>query len=530
MKKILIADEISISGIEYLKSQPEFELLVALDSKPKEIIQQVKDVTAIIVRSETKITAEVITAAPQLVVIGRAGVGIDNIDVETATQRGIIVMNTPAGNTLATTELTFTHMLCSARPITQANSSMNEGKWERQTYAGSELSKKVFGVIGVGRIGGEVVKRAQAFGMQVIAYDPYLTQERALALEVEQVDLDPLFKRADFISIHVPLTDDTRHIIDAKAFEKMKTGVRIINCARGGLIHEKDLIDALKKGKVAAAGLDVFNEEPLSETSELRNTPNLVLTPHLGASTEEAQESIGLEIAKAVTEVLCGGIITNAINMPSIDGRTLKTLQPYLVLGEKLGTILQQISPPQIEKLIVTYWGNIMDLDAMPLTRGIQRGYLLKISGKGVNDVNAPLIMKHLGIEVEIIKSSSESGYTELIRIESISAQGEKYNIEGTLIGTRQQPRVVHVNDRDVEVIPEGKLLLLENKDLPGIVGVLGTILGKDGVNIASMSLSRNDVGGVAMTIFQLDSIPSQKALDKLNVAEAVLNMNLVEL
>ncbi len=527
--KILIADKISSSGIEYLKNQPEFEVLEAFGSKPEETIKQVKDVAAIIVRSETKITAKVVEAAQKLTVIGRAGVGVDNIDVETATQRGIIVMNTPAGNTLATAELTFTHMLCSARSVAQANVSMSEGKWERQTYAGTELSKKVFGIIGMGRIGSEVAKRAQAFSMRVIAFDPYLTPERAAALEVEQVDLDSLLQQADFISIHVPLTDDTRHIIDAKAFEKMKSGVRIINCARGGLIHEGDLIDALKSGKVAAAGLDVFVEEPLSEKSELRVIPNLVLTPHLGASTEEAQESIGLEVAQAITEVLRGGIITNAVNMPSVDARTLKILRPYLVLGEKLGTILQQISPPQIEKLIITYWGNIMDLDAMPLTRGIQRGYLLKISGEGVNDVNAPTIMKRLGIEVEIIKSNSESGYTELIRIEAISAEGQKYNIEGTLIGTRQQPRIVHVNSRDVEALPEGKLLLLENNDVPGIVGVLGTILGKDNVNIANMSLSRNDVGGVALTILQLDSIPSQRALDEVKEADAILNMHLVE-
>lgn len=292
--KILIADKISSSGIEYLKNQPEFEVLEVFGSKPEETIKQVKDVAAIIVRSETKITAEVIEAAQKITVIGRAGVGVDNIDVEAATQRGIIVMNTPAGNTLATAELTFTHMLCSARSVAQANVSMSEGKWERQTYAGTELSKKVFGIIGMGRIGSEVAKRAQAFSMRVIAFDPYLTPERATALEVEQVDLDSLFQQADFISIHVPLTDDTRHIIDAKAFEKMKSGVRIINCALGGLIHEGDLIDALKSGKVAAAGLDVFVEEPLSEKSELRNISNLVLTPHLGASTEEAQESIGL--------------------------------------------------------------------------------------------------------------------------------------------------------------------------------------------------------------------------------------------
>lgn len=529
MMKILIADKISTSGIDYLKNQPEFEVIEAFGSNPQEIINKVEAVSAIIVRSETKISADVIEASPKLIVIGRAGVGVDNIDVEAATQRGIIVINTPAGNTLATAELTFTHILCSARPVAQANASMREGKWERQAYAGSELSKKTFGIIGLGRIGSEVAKRAQVFGMQVLAFDPYLTPERAAALEIEQVDFDTLLRQSDYISIHVPLTEDTRSILDAKAFTKMKTGVRIINCARGGLIHEEDLMDALKSGKVSAAGLDVFVQEPLDEASELRNMPNLVLTPHLGASTGEAQESIGFEVAESITEVLRGGLISNAVNMPSVDARTLKILRPYLVLGEKLGTILQQIASPQIEKLIITYWGKIMDLDAMPLTRGIQRGYLLKISGEGVNDINAPSIMKRLGIEIEIIKSNSESGYSELIRIEAISAEGQKYNIEGTLFGTRQQPRIVHINNRDVEALPEGKLLIMENNDVPGIVGVLGTILGKDSVNIANMSLSRNDVGGVAMTILQLDSVPSEGALDDVKSAEAILKMHLVE-
>ena len=514
MMKILVADKISSSGLEYLKKQPDFVIVESYDSTPEALIERVGGVVAIIVRSETNITAEVIEKSPQLIAIGRAGVGVDNIDVEAATQRGIIVMNTPAGNTLATAELTFSHILCAARPIVQAHASMTEGNWERRKFAGSELSKKTLGVIGLGRIGAEVTKRAQAFAMRVIAFDPYLTSERAEALEIELVDFDSLLSQSDFISMHTPLTDDTHYLIDASAFAKMKDGVRIHNCARGGLINEDDLIEALNSGKVAAAGLDVFEDEPLKKSSELRNLPNVVLTPHLGASTEEAQESVGLEIAQVLTEVLQGGIINNAVNMPTVDARTLRILRPYIVLGEKLATILQQIVPPQIDKLKITYWGNIVELDAMPLTRGIQRGYLLKISGDEVNDVNAPSIMKGLGIEVEVIKSNTESGYTELIRIDAISSKGDNYNIEGTLIGTNHQPRIVHINDRDVEAIPEGKILLLENKDVPGIVGILGTILGKDRVNIANMSLSRNDVGGRALTVLQLDSVPSEAALN----------------
>ena len=527
--KILVADKISPLGVNYLKEQPDFEVLEAYGSTPEQVRERVGDAQAVIVRSETKITAEVLEAAPVLKAVGRAGVGVDNIDIEAATQRGVVVVNTPGGNTIATAELTFTHMLCAARPITQANIALREGRWDRKQFAGSELFEKTLGILGLGRIGREVAKRAKAFGMQVLSHDPYLTEEQAQSLEVEKVDLDALLRRSDYITVHMPLTDSTRHMIDREAIAMMKHGTCLLNCARGGIIKEEDLMEALKTGKVRAAGLDVYEAEPLPPDHPLRQIPNIVLTPHLGASTREAQESVGLEVAKTISEILRGGVIRNAINMPSVDAQTLNILRPYLNLGRKLGSILQQISQPEIKQLRVTYQGKITERDTMPLTRSIQRGFLSKISGDSVNDVNAPHIMKRLGIQCELIKSGQESDYNELIQVEALSADDTVSSIAGTLIGRGNMPRVVLINDREVEVSPEHNLLVIENEDTVGIVGMLGTVLGRDGVNIANMSLSRNAVGGVALSVLQLDNVPSAPVLEEIVSHEAIKRVNLVE-
>ena len=525
--KILVADKISPTGVAYLKQQPGLEVIEAYGSKPEQVLALVKDVVAIAVRSETQITREVIAAAPLLKAIGRAGVGVDNIDVDAATERGIIVMNTPTGNTIATAELTFTHMLCGARPVVQAGASMKAGQWDRKSFSGSELLQKTLGVLGLGRIGAEVSKRALAFGMKVLAYDPYLTAARAKALNVEMVDLDALFKGADYITVHMPLTDATQYMVDEAAFAKMKKGVRIFNCARGGIIKEAALVAALKEGKVAAAGLDVFEDEPLAADHPLRQFPNVVLTPHLGASTKEAQESVGIEVAEALAEVLKGGVIRNAVNMPSVDANTLAVLRPYLDLAGRLGSILQQVAPAKIEKLRITYFGKICDFDANPLTRAIQRGYLKRISGETVNDVNAPLRLQQLGVGVETTKSSEPADYTELVQVAAIDAAGKSYEVAGTLIGTAQRPRLVHLLGHLVEVTPQGILLILRNRDVPGIVGFLGTVLGKHQVNIANMSLSRTP-GGDALAVYELDTKPSDEALKEIKSHAAILELQVV--
>ncbi len=510
--KVLVADKISPKGVAFLRQQTGFEVVEAYGSSPAKVLELVKDVHAIAVRSETKITAEVFAAAPLLKVVGRAGVGVDNVDVEAATERGVIVMNTPSGNTIATAELTFTHILCGARPVPQAAASMKRGEWDRKSFSGIELFKKTLGVVGLGRIGGEVAKRAQAFGMRVVAYDPYLAPSRAKAMQIEAVTLDELLVQSDYITVHMPLTDQTKYMIDEAALEKCKKGVRLFNCARGGIIKEAALIAGLKSGKVAAAGLDVFEDEPLAKDSEFRTLPNVTLTPHLGASTAEAQDAVGVEIAEQIVDVLAGGVIRNAVNMPTIDAAAVKVLGPYLDLGSKLGTLVQQVGPQQIASLRISYWGKIVDLDVNAVTRAIQRGFLRRISGESINYVNAPSTLERLGVKCEIIKSTDDSGYTDLIKVEATAADGTVHSASGTLIGKGNQPRIVEINGREVEVIADGKLLVLENLDQPGMVGQVGTILGTDKVNIADMSLSRLTPGGTAYMVVRVDSEPSADA------------------
>lgn len=510
--KVLVADKISPKGVAYLRQQPGFEVIEAYGSSPEKVLELVKDVHAIAVRSETKITKAVFAAAPLLKVVGRAGVGVDNVDVDAATERGVVVMNTPGGNTISTAELTFTHILCGARPIAQAAASMKAGNWDRKTLSGIELFKKNIGIVGLGRIGSEVAKRAQAFGMRVLAYDPYLSASRAKAMQVEAVTLEELLKGSDYITVHMPLTDETTNMIDAAAIAKCKKGVRIFNCARGGIINEAALIAALKSGHVAAAGLDVFENEPLPKDSEFRKLPNVVLTPHIAASTTEAQESVGIEVAEQIADVLNGGVIRNAVNMPSMDANAVKVLGPYLDLGAKLGTLVQQIGPQQIAQLRITYWGKIVDLDVNAVTRSIQRGFLRRISGDSVNFVNAPSALERLGVRAEVVKSTDDCGYTDLIKVEAVTADGGVHSASGTLIGKANQPRIVEINSREVEVVADGKLLVLENLDQPGMVGTVGTILGGDKVNIADMSLSRLAPGGTAYMVVRVDTEPSESA------------------
>ena len=516
--KILVADRISPVGVDYLRKQDDFEVTEAYGSSPEEILGLAEDVSAIIVRSETKVTAEVLAAAKELKVVGRAGVGVDNIDLDAATQSGVIVMNTPGGNTIATAELTFTHMLCGTRPIVRGATGMREGKWERKDLKGAELRGKTLVVLGLGRIGAEVAKRAQAFEMEVIAFDPYLTEDRAKELEVEKVELDEAFRRADYLTVHMPKTDETRDMVDEEAFSKMKDGVRVFNCARGGIIKESALADALRSGKVAAAGLDVYETEPLPEDHEFRSIDNLNLTPHLGASTAEAQESVGVEIAEAVAEVLRGGRIRNAINMPSVDPKDLEALAPYLDLCQRLGGFAQQASKSEVRAIRITYWGSIVDLDALPLTRAVQKGWLAGIAGdEGVNDVNAPHKLKALGIEVEVTKSSSSADYNQLIEVRATTVDGNEVSVRGTLLGKANDPRIVEVDGIAIEAHPTDVLLIVRNADKPGIVGKLGTTLGQHEVNIANMSLSRAEDGDeLALTICELDDEPPAEALSAL--------------
>tara|TARA_B100001057_G_C22861627_1_gene954779 strand:- start:1724 stop:3349 length:1626 start_codon:yes stop_codon:yes gene_type:complete len=515
--KILVADRISPLGVEFLQKQDDFEVIEAYGSSPEQMLELSKDASAIIVRSDTKVTREVFEIASKLKAVGRAGVGVDNIDVPAATEKGVIVMNTPGGNTIATAELTFTHMLCSTRPIVRGVTGMSEGKWERKQLKGAELRGKTLAVLGLGRIGAEVAKRALAFEMTVVAYDPYLTAERAKELDLEKVELEEAFSKADYLTVHMPMTDETRNIVDESAFAKMKDGVRIFNCARGGIIKESALAEALKSGKVASAGLDVYEHEPLPEDHEFRELENMNLTPHLGASTAEAQESVGVEIAEAIAEVLNGGRIRNAINMPSVDPKDLESLSPYLDLCERLGAFARQAAKGSVEAIHITYYGGVVDFDCVPLTRAVQKGWLAGIAGEdGINDVNAPFKIKDLGIKVETTKSSTSVDYNELIEVKTIANDKKEQMVRGTVLGKTNDPRIVEVDGQAIEVRPVDTLLVIRNVDKPGIVGKLGTTLGDCSVNIANMSLSRAEEGEWALTICELDNEPPESALQAL--------------
>lgn len=514
--KILICDPISTKGIELFQKKSEFEVVVLDKPLPEsELLPLVGDVVAMVVRSETKISAAVVEAAPKLRVVGRAGVGVDNVDVEAATRRGIVVMNTPGGNTISTAELTFSMLMALARKIPQAHMSMKEGKWDRKLFKGTELYSKTLGILGMGRIGGEVAKRAKAFGMRVLAYDPYLSLARAKAMEVELKELDAIYEEADFITVHMPLTDETRNMLDHRAFSKMKPSTCILNCARGGIVHEGDLVEALQNGRLGGAALDVYETEPAPADSPLRLLPQVIMTPHLGASTVEAQENVGIEVAEAITDFLLQGEVRNAVNMPSLDAKTYDKVKPYLALGEKLGRLLGQIAPKRNERLVVTFGGKATDLPGDPVTRQVLKGFLEMAGGQAVNQVNVKVLAQTLGLVVEEIKSNESTDYSEWLHV-AVHSEDGKISAGGTFFGVRQQPRIVRLKGHPVEIDPSGVLFIMNNKDRPGIVGHIGTLMGRHDVNIANMSLSRDEEGGWALTVLNLDSVPPQALLDEL--------------
>lgn len=531
--KILVCDPISPKGIELLQQRPEFKVVV-LEKRlsEDELLPLVSDVVGMIVRSETKVTRRVIEAAPELKVVGRAGVGVDNIDVEGATERGVVVMNTPGGNTVTTAELSFAMMLSLARRIPQAHASMAAGEWNRKQFGGVELQGKTLGVLGLGRIGGEVASRAKAFGMRILGYDPFLTEARAKALGVEVAsDLDSVYREADFITVHMPVTDETRHMLNASAFAKMKPGVRIVNCARGAIIKDEDLIAALDSGKVAAAGLDVYAKEPLAEDHPFRKHPALTLTPHLGASTKEAQVKCGIEVAEVIAGYLLTGEVRNAVNLPYLDAKTYEIVKPYLTLGEKLGRLLAQLAPPQVNRLHITYGGKAKDLPNIdPVTRSVLQGFLSHSSSRDLNKVNVRNIAATSGLTVEEKRSNEPVTFNEWLHVQAFRDGEKLISAGGTFFGSPDNPRIVRLFSQPTEITPFGDVLLMKNKDRPGIVGHLGGLLSRHGVNIASMSLTRDEAGGHALTVLNLDSPPSEAMLEELKSDPDISDVNAVSL
>ncbi|MBO8127048.1 MAG: phosphoglycerate dehydrogenase [Firmicutes bacterium] len=512
MYKVLIADNVSDEGIRLLLDAPEFEVSVRKGISAEELLEEIPAYHALIVRSRTQVTKEVLEAGEKLKVIGRAGVGVDNIDLEAATSRGVVVVNAPEGNTISTAEHTVALMMALSRHIPQANQSLKEGRWDRKKFLGTELTGKVLGIIGFGRVGSTVARIAQGLNMQVLAYDPYITEERARDMGVTAASLEEIFAQADYITVHTPKTPETENLINKETLAKMKDGVRIINCARGGIVNQEDLVEALRSGKVAGAALDVFPEEPPKDYG-IFATPNLIATPHLGASTVEAQVNVAVDVIKEVMSALRGEPITNAVNMPVLRPEAFAKVKPFLSLAERLGKFTAQLLPGAIESVSVAYSGQLTEFNVSPLTTAVLKGLFRPAFGSEVNSVNAPYLARKRGIKVTESKQSN-GNYSNLIQLEVQTDKGTR-KMAATLFA-ENQPRIVQIGDYHIDAIPEGYLLVTRHKDRPGIIGAVGTILGDAEINIASMQLGRSDAGGEAVMVLGVDQPIPPKVLKKL--------------
>lgn len=527
MARILISDPLSEEGIRILKEVKEFQVDVNTGLKPEDLKKIIPQYDAIIVRSATKLTKDLIDAAANLKVIGRAGVGLDNVDLEAATKRGIIAMNTPAGNTISTAEHTMSLILALSRNIPEASQSTKAGEWKRSKFMGVELYGKTLGIIGLGRIGTEVAKRAIAFGMNVIAYDPFLSIDVAKKAGVDIVDLKKLLCEADYITIHTPISDETKAMISDKEFDLMKKTARIINCARGGIIDEAALARALEQERIAGCALDVFEKEP-PVASPLLKCPTCLMTPHLGASTEEAQVNVAIEIAEVVRDALLGKGIRNAANFPSVAPEVYKILEPYLNLGEKLGQLASQLVEGRLQEVDIIYSGQVAGYDAKPLTLAIIKGILSPMVQETVNFVNATNLAQERGIKIQEAKSNQEEEFVNLINVELVTDK-EKINVSGTLFSNRE-PRIVKIDNFYMEAIPQGHMIITHNLDKPGIIGALGTILGENSINIAGMTFGREAPGAKAITVINVDSPVSQEILEQIRKSANILAVKLIKL
>ena len=501
---VLVTDKVSESGLHALHSDDRFEVVRIDDSSEAAFRDVLRRSHGLIVRSATKVRSDLLAEAPALRVIGRAGVGVDNIDLAAATERGIAVLNAPAGNTVSAVELTLALILALARRVSEADASMREGAWQRSRFKGVELRGRTLGLVGAGRIGGEVARRCQAFGMRVVAFDPYLTSERAEDLGVERAeDLDAVLERADVLSLHVPLTDATRGMIDARALERMKKNAFLVNVARGGIVDESALAEALRSGRLAGAALDVFEREPLEEESALRAAPNIVLTPHLGASTSEAQERVATEVSEGVRAALAEGDLGRALNAPAITGEKMKALAPLFHLGQTLGHLACALAPGAVHDVEVRYAGDADDA-LEPLTAFVLVGLLRNVLGsEQVNVVSAGHLASQRDMGLARTRLSRHANYTEYVEI-VLGAERGNLRVAGALLGDAH-PRVVRIADYHVDVVPEGTLVVLKNEDVPGVIGRVGTLLGDRGINIAGYHQARLSKGGAALAAISAD-------------------------
>jgi D-3-phosphoglycerate dehydrogenase len=528
--KILVTDEVSNSGLQPLR-EAGFRVDKRVGLTHEELRTAINDYAGLVVRSETRVTADLMDSGTALRVVGRAGVGVDNIDVPAATERGIVVMNAPDGNTNTTAEHTIALLIALARRVPQANSSLKSGNWDRKSFIGVELQGKTLGVIGLGRIGRTVAARARAFGMKIVAFDPFIAPEQARDLEIELAPLNELFAGADFITIHTPLTVETRGLIGRDAFGRMKQGVRIINCARGGLVDEGALYDAITSGIVAGAALDVFAEEPPSANHPLLALDEVIATPHLGASTTEAQEGVAYTVAEQMRDYLLSGALRGAVNVPSLGTKELALLRPYIELAEKLGRFQAQLVDSAVREVKLELAGEIVELNAAPVTRSFLAGLLRDVSAR-VNAVNAFLIAEERGISVTTSYLRAGSDFVPAIRTHVVGASGEQ-SLAGTIFGFGEQTREGRITEIDgfhIEAIPNGHMLVMRNRDVPGVIGRVGTILGEGGVNISRFHLGRRERGGEAMAVIEVDAPIDKETFEALCSMEQVVFARQIEL
>ena len=519
--RVLISDKLSPRAAEIF-AERGVEAVVDTGLAPEELIAKIGDFDGLAIRSSTKVTAEVLAAAARLRVVGRAGIGVDNIDVPAATAAGVVVMNTPFGNSVTTAEHAIAMMFALARQLPAADRSTRAGKWEKSRFVGVELASKTLGVVGCGNIGSIVANRAQGLRMRVVAYDPFLSSERAEDLGIEKVDLDQLLARADFITVHTPLNDQTRGLIDAKALARTKKGVRIVNCARGGIIDEAALVEALESGHVAGAALDVFAEEPARENPLFAFEDRTVVTPHLGASTAEAQENVALQVAEQMADYLTTGAVVNALNMPSVSAEEAPRLRPYMKLCAQLGSFAGQLTRSGLKGAHLTFAGHASELNTRPLTASVLEALLRPISDS-VNMVNAPLVARERDIDVQVTTRDRVDGYTTLVTL-VVETEGGTRSVSGTLVHG-EQPRITEIRGirMDAELGP--RMLYIRNRDLPGFIGRLGSALGDARINIANFNLGREKQGGEAIALLEVDQDVSAEAVATLEAIPEVVQV-----
>ena len=519
MPKVLVSDKLSKTAVQVFKDNDiDVDYLPDLGKDKDKLLEVIGQYDGLAIRSATKVTEKIISAANNLKVIGRAGIGVDNVDIPAATKKGIIVMNTPFGNSITTAEHAISLLLSLARQIPEADASTRAGKWEKNRFMGVEVTNKILGIVGAGNIGSIVADRAQGLKMKVIAFDPFLTPERAVDIGVEKVELDELLARADFITLHTPLTEQTRNIISAEALKKVKPGVRIVNCARGGLIDEAALFEALQSGRVAGAALDVFLEEPAKD-NPLFGLPNVICTPHLGASTGEAQENVALQVAEQISAYLNSGEIVNALNFPSISAEEAPRLTPYVRLAEALGSFAGQLTETSIRGINIEYEGAVAELNIKPLTAAALNG-VLKPLLQDVNMVSAPQIAKDRGINVQVTTRDQQGAYESYIRLTVITETQER-GVAGTVFANGK-PRVIQVKGINMEAELTESMLYVTNEDRPGHIGRLGTLLGELGINIANFNLGRTGAGGDAIALVSIDGEVSEEQLRRIAALEGV--------